>query len=161
MVVVPPQPPIPPFTLPDAEGKRHDTVLKDSAATARILALTDKVAELEKLLKEGAPNRTPPKVDDVPPPPKESGPDLPPVPKVSQDDVAKAVAAWMSVNGKSLKGNDGSNGRDGIDGKPGKAGETGTVTVILIGADGKEISRATAQAGSIVKLSTKQFLTSK
>ena len=47
----------------------------------------------------------------------------------------------------------GTNGKDGVAGKDGKPGPAGTVTVILIGPDGKEVKRATdVPSGSTVKL---------
>lgn len=47
----------------------------------------------------------------------------------------------------------------GKDGRDGKDGEPGTITIILIGENGKELKRATGvMSGSVVRLPVRRYL---
>lgn len=143
-IVVPPLPPQPPATLPDAEGKRDNEVFKDSAATARILDLEKRVATLEALILKKVPGGDvlplPPEEKDTPPAPV-PGPKgdkgdrgdagLPP----TREQIESAVSAWVRDNFDKIKGRDGKNG---------------TVNVLVKKPDGKTDTHSGLTSGNVI-----------
>ena len=91
----------------------------------------------------------------------------------SSPDVAAAVRKHVESIKSELRGLPGKDGKKGEDGKDGKSvtgkdgatglpGQSGTVTIILIGIDGKEISRVEGvETGSVARVRLKRILESK
>lgn len=143
-IVVPPLPPQPPVVLPDAEGKRDNSVLKDSAASARILDLEKRVAALEALVLKKVPGG-----DELPLPPleKDAPPAAVPGPKGDKGDrgdaglpptreqIESAVSAWVRDNLDKIKGRDGKNG---------------TVNVLVKKPDGKTDTHSGLTSGNVI-----------
>ena len=128
--------PPPPMDLADVKPPRDGT-FPDKESTQIILALLKRVEALEKKLSEK------PEAPAVPGLPGEAGP--------------KGEPGTAGKDGSP--GRDGQDGRDGKDGVAGPSGPAGRITVVLIGPDGKEISRASDVAsGSVARLQVKQTL---
>lgn len=128
--------PPPPMDLADIKPPRDGT-FPDKDSTQIILALLKRVEALEKSVA--------------------AKPDVPAVPGLKGDTGPKGEPGTAGKDGPS--GPAGKDGRDGKDGVAGPRGPAGVVTVILIGPDGKEISRASdVVSGSVAKLNVKQVL---
>lgn len=120
------------ITLPDDEGKRGNTVLKDSAATKHILELEKRVTDLEARLAKLEKGSN----DVAPPPPIEPNKDAPPVPR---------------------EGAIGATGPRGEKGEAGPAGKDGVVTLVLKWDDGSPIKTiSNLLAGTKVTLPLKK-----
>ncbi len=134
--------PPPPMDLANVAPPKDGT-FPDRESTQIILALLKRVEALEKSLADL------PKAPAVPGLKGDTGP---------QGEPGTAGKAG-SAGPAGPAGPAGKDGRDGTDGKDGSPGRQGTVTVILIGPDGKEISRASdVVSGSVAKLNVKQVL---
>ena len=142
---VPPPPSDQPY---NGSGPRPPDLDSDRCMAAAIDKLRKEVAELKKL-GELKPERGAPGVTG---PPGERGPAGPAGERgerglsATAAQLTDAVAEWLKTHAAELRG------------APGQAGAAGTITVILIGEDGQEISRATkVTAGSTIKLNVKRF----
>ncbi len=128
--------PPPPKDLADVTPPKDGT-FPDRESTQIILALIKRVEALEKKLSEK--------------------PDAPAVPGLPGETGPKGEPGTAGKDGAA--GPAGRDGKDGKDGVAGPAGPVGRITVVLIGPDGKEISRASdVVSGSVARLQVKQSL---
>ena len=151
-----PPPPGDGIRPPDGSWSLLDS---DADRRAAIAALQEQVAELQKQIANQSPI---------------------PVPDVSDIVAAQVTKYIASIRGDLVgqdgkPGKDGENGnpgRDGIDGRAGQSGigkdgaeglpgPSGTVTIVLIGADGKEIRRVSnVESGSVARVRLTRVLES-